>query len=87
MSRNLELKNSKIKGYVFHGSGCNFKFKHENFDIEFENDNIGFTGWSYYCFAKNVNSEITEMEINNFLCTKVNEQKLKFTGKIYNIKG
>ena len=84
-SRNLEIKNSPIKGYVFHGSGCDFKFKKDSLDIEFENNNIGFTDWSFYTFVKNINSEITEKEIKEFLKSKVKSNELKFNNQIYEI--
>ena len=82
-SKNLEIKNSQIKGYVFHGSGCDFRFKKYSIDIEFENDNIGFTDWSLYSFAKEINSDITEEVIKEFLKEKINEKLLRFNNKIY----
>ncbi len=84
-SSNLEIMNSTIKGYIFHGSGCDFRFKRDNIDVEFENDSIGFTEWSFYSFAKKNNSEMTEEEINEFLNKKINSNKLRFNNKIYEI--
>jgi hypothetical protein len=84
-SRNFEIKNSPIKGYVFHGYGCDFVFKKGSLDIEFENDNIGFTHWSFYSFAKNINSNIKEEDIIDFLFKKVNDNEIKFNNKIYEI--
>lgn len=84
-SRNLEIKNSQIKGYIFHGSGCDFRFKKDTVDIEFENDNIGFTDWSFYSFAKKINSEITEKDVKVFLNARVKEQELRFNNRIYEL--
>lgn len=84
-NRNFGIKNSQIKGYVFHGYGCDFSFKNENVDIEFENDNIGFTDWSFYLFVKGNNSEITEAMCKAFLKEKVEKQELRFLNKIYEI--
>lgn len=84
-SKNLAISNSPVKGYIFHGSGCDFRLKNDSLDIEFENDSIGFTDWSFYCFAKKFKSGITEMEIKEFLNDKVKENRLKFNNKIYEI--
>jgi hypothetical protein len=84
-ARNLEIKNSQIKGYVFHGSGCDFKFKKDTIDIEFENDSIGFTNWSLYSFARKINSDISEDVIESFLDDKVNEKVIRFNNKIYEL--
>lgn len=84
-NRNLEITNSKVKGYIFHGSGCDFRFAKGNIDVEFANDNIGFTDWSFYSFVKNISPEITEEEIKDFLNAKVKGQELKFNNKIYEI--
>ena len=84
-SRNLEIKNSLIKGYVFHGSGCDFRFKNDTLDIEFENDHIGFTDWSFYSYAKKNNSDKTEEELRVFLHEKVDQQELRFRSRIYEI--
>lgn len=84
-NRNFGIKNSQIKGYVFHGYGCDFRFKNEDVDIEFENDNIGFTDWSFYLFVDGHNSEITEAMCKAFLKEKVEKQELRFLNRIYEI--
>ncbi|MBX3254766.1 MAG: hypothetical protein KF862_11550 [Chitinophagaceae bacterium] len=84
--RNLSIKDSNIKGYVFHGSGCQFIFKNLNVDIEFNNDNIGFTEWGFYRFVESEKFHITEEEVNSFLLEKVKNNELAYDGKIYVIK-
>jgi len=84
-NRNFGIKNSQIKGYVFHGYGCDFRFKNEDVDIEFENDNIGFTDWSFYLFVDGHNSEITEAMCKAFLKEKFEKQELRFLNRIYEI--
>jgi len=63
-----DVKDSRIKAYGFHGNGCNFRFKSYKIDIEFtKNDQIGFTEWSFFCYAKKFYPEISEAEIKEFL--------------------
>lgn len=83
--RNLSIKNSRIKGYMFHGYGCEFVLKDHTVDIEFEDDRIGFTGWSFFLYSEKVNSQITEKESEEFLAKKVSEEVLKFSGKIFEL--
>lgn len=83
-SKNLNINIGEIKGYVFHGFGCDFLLKNNNnIDIEFHEQNIGFTQWSLYLFSKRKINKISEIEINKFLSEKVNEKKLYFDGKIH----
>lgn len=84
--RNLSIKNSSIKGYVFHGSGCQFIFKNLNVDVEFNNDKVGFTEWSFYRFVENEKFPVTEEEVNSFLLGKVKASELTYDGVIYTIK-
>lgn len=81
--RNLSLKNSGIKGYMFHGFGCEFVLKDRTIDIEFDDNRVGFTGWSFFVYSKHVNSQITEKGSDEYLNQKVHEGVLKYSGKIY----
>ncbi|RVU90849.1 hypothetical protein EH230_08115 [Flavobacterium columnare] len=76
-SRNQEVKNSLIKGYVFHGTGCNFRFKKCSIDVEFFKNEIGFTNWSFYIFANSINNLLTIRETDSFLKNKVLKSELK----------
>ena len=82
-NKNLNINFGEIKGYVFHGFGCDFILKNDNIDVEFNKRNIGFTQWSLYLFTKKKINNISETEINKFLLQKVNEKKLYFDGKVY----
>lgn len=84
-NRCFEIKNPQIKGYVFHGTGCDFRLKNCLIDVEFYDDYIGFTNWSFYNHVKNINPEITEIEVENFLSEKVNLNQLKYNGKIFEL--
>lgn len=85
-NRNFEIKNSQVKGYVFHGYGCDIIFKNNSLDIEFEDDYVGFTSWSFYSFAHENNLKITEDEVESFLNKKVYKQELKFRNRVFEIK-
>lgn len=82
-NRNFEIKNSQVKGYIFHGYGCDIIFKNNSLDIEFEDDYVGFTTWSFYSFAYKINLEITEEDVNFFLNEKVYNQELRFINRIF----
>lgn len=82
-NRNFEIKNSQVKGYIFHGYGCDIIFKNNSLDIEFEDDYVGFTSWSFYSFAYKINLEITEEDVNFFLNEKVYNQELRFVNRIF----
>lgn len=83
LSRNLDVKKSKITGYIFHGSGCEFRFKNTLLDIEFDQDHIGFTGWSFYFYSQSINPQITEIETDKYLRGKVRDSELKYSGRIF----
>jgi len=83
--RNFGVKNSEIKGYVFHGSGCGFTLKNNVLDIEFNENNIGFTNWSFYSYSLNIKSDITKRETEQFLNGKI-DKELSYNGKIFEIK-
>jgi len=83
--RQFDIKNSQIKGYVFHGYGCEFMFKRGTIDVEFCNDSIGFTEWSFYCFTIENKLTTTQTGIKIFLEEKVERQELKFNGVIYEL--
>lgn len=84
-ARNLDIRNSKISGYIFHGFGCEFRFKNNILDVEFDNDNIGFTSWSFFSYLNKINSQTTEEEIERFLKGKVSSNELKYNKKIYEL--
>ena len=84
-ARNLDIKNSKISGYIFHGFGCDFILKNKTLDIEFDNDNIGFTSWSFFTYSKEINKKITEEDIDKFLKEKVAANELSYNNKIYKL--
>lgn len=84
--RNIQIKGSKITGYIFHGSGCEFRFKNHIIDIYFDNDKIGFTTWSFYTYMKSVFPEISEIETENYLHGKMQKGQLDHNGVIYRLK-
>lgn len=85
-ARNYELKGSPITGYAFHGNGCGFQFKNFEVDIEFEDGEIGFTPWSFYIFLKHKLSGINEDVVENFLKKMIDENTLRFSGKMYKVE-
>lgn len=82
-SRNYSIKNSPITGYSFHGYGCGFQFRDYEVDIEFHNNQIGFTSWSFYSFISKKITNVKEMDVKNYLDKKVNNNDLKQIGNIY----
>lgn len=69
--RDLTIKNSLIKGYIFHGYGCEFRFKKYTIDIEFLSDNsIAFSEWSFYMFCKKELPDISQSDIRDVLNEK-----------------
>ncbi|WP_288443714.1 hypothetical protein [uncultured Chryseobacterium sp.] len=82
-NKQINISDTEINGYTFHGTGCDFYFEKDTIDIEFHKDNIGFTEWSFYLFSKRKNKDITESEINHFLVNKVEKRELYFFEKIY----
>jgi hypothetical protein len=82
----FNVKNSNIKAYAFHGFGCDFIFKDNNLDVEFENGEMGFTIWSFYIFAKRTNLSITEEQIKSFIDSKILEGYIQPYGKIFRFK-
>jgi len=75
-SENYKIKGYAVKGYSFHGFGCNFKFKNAKVDIEFKNEVIGFTAWSFYLFSNKISKNISESLIDTFLFSKVIEKEI-----------
>ncbi len=85
-ARNYDLKGSSVTGYAFHGNGCGFQFKNFEVDIEFEDGEIGFTSWSFYLFLKDKLAGTNEDLVEKFLNKMIDENKLKFSGKIYKVE-
>nr|WP_314499400.1 hypothetical protein [uncultured Chryseobacterium sp.] len=81
-SSNLNINNSEIKGYYFHGFGCNFIFKTDNVDVEFHENKAGFTEWSLFLFCKGKKDAIKEDEIKKFLLKKIAKKELFVKGGI-----
>lgn len=81
--RDLGISNSPIKGYIFHGFGCEFRFKSAIVDVEFYGDAIGFTEWSFYSYSRKVNDQINENEISVYLKEKVNSKQLIYNGRFF----
>jgi len=42
-SRRIDLKNSRIKGYMFHGYSCFFQFSSFGIDVDLDEDRPGIT--------------------------------------------
>lgn len=72
-----------ITGYSFHGYGCGFQFKTFQVDIEFDDNIIGFTAWSFYSYVNKTEKQITENDVNSFLSQKIEKEELKYSGKVY----
>jgi hypothetical protein len=83
--RSFDLKNEfQITGYVFHGNGCDFRFKSLSIDIEFTYDVIGFTAWSFFTYLRDeAKFTSTENEVTNFLEKLVKSGRLNRTENIY----
>lgn len=77
------VKGSRVKSYSFHGYGCTFSFKGYSVDIEFSNDDVGFTSWSFYLFAKKSLKELEQWEVEQFLKHMEDLGKIKYSHPIY----
>lgn len=82
-ARNYEIKNSRIKGYAFHGYGCLFQFKNHFIDIEFEQNRLGFKSHSFLRYLENDDTGQTIESIIAFLNEQVKNGILEMGNAIY----
>lgn len=77
--RDYSIKNSRIKGYAFHGYGCLFQFKDFHIDIDLRFDKIGFNKetLSIYCHKKGM--EFLEDEIQSHLDFQIRMKKIQLS--------
>ena len=78
LSRDYSIKNSRIKGYAFHGYGCLFQFKDSYVDIDLRFEKIGFTVESLSKYLEQKGKELDTDKIQEFLKAEVRFRSLEF---------
>lgn len=78
LSRDYSIKNSRIKGYAFHGYGCLFQFRDFYIDVDLRFDKVGFTIECLSKYLQQKSSEIEIGEIEKFLKTEIELKIIEF---------
>lgn len=79
LSRDYSIKNSRIKGYAFHGHGCLFQFKDFHINIDLRFDKVGFTIESLSKYLRQRSTAMEIDEIEKFLKTQIELKIIEFS--------